>query len=782
MVDGPPPGYSGGSILKQPDVPIPVEVFKGGGQAGGNGNGNIDLSKEAALSEAKAKAAQEAARPEQAARDDDEEAAAQQEAAEAENARKLVSSIDTELTSAVKTDAKGRKYVTFETYKTPKTGSSDALKEFREAQASRGLGVQSETVKLASGHRVRRIPEDIDKEAQLMDDIKNLRFTPDEQIFFDSYLKFKHPFIRRYISGTEGNRDRFYKFWKTFIVYDGTDSFNLLTYKEGKEIQNFLKEVLGAYREYLMSNVLQFLLATESPGDLHNEIYPPPPESFELIKIEMSAPTDEELFKKIEEVSQEKRDEIVKKRQQEIRENQEKIESRFSAAILSILNAYTDVLEKDQEVANWLDKYIAVMRAKGEPSDKTATLQLESVNLLKKEFLEYNIGTILSTFAYRTDIMITENTAVDSFILTNPPLKKIQDFVIKVLDIYKKSMSDPIFVKEAQQVMNQLKTMGTIPGEIDIYEPSVIEKLEEKIRDPDNQTAEKFINLLRLRNFVEVDGVLQGAKFVETADMPATVEIRQDTGPAVELDEGPGVRTELQKIIRHGISERLAGKTNPKLKIMSVVKYLSGALINKGIYAASVKNAKGPILIYPTHKIEYPYDKILNYPFHTDTGKITEFLRLLIQTDLSRFNEPERRKFRGMFINILGPETIKSLDAYIKSLPPPPEGAALAAVARAPDTRFLRDTIARAAAAQPSAEAQNPISAGRAQSVLAARASAAPPVAKAQAAPPAKPQKGGRSQEGQAPRGTPPRGRSRGSKSKKKAPKKNTRRMTRKKT
>jgi hypothetical protein len=119
-----------------------------------------------------------------------------------------------------------------------------------------------ETVKLSNGIRVRAIPDDPEKEKLLKEDIQSLHFTNEEEILFRDYLKLDHPFIRGYITSAEMKED-FYKFWKLYVSYDGSDNFILSTYNEGIFIQRFLKKVLEAYRKYLMSTSLAYLMKQE---------------------------------------------------------------------------------------------------------------------------------------------------------------------------------------------------------------------------------------------------------------------------------------------------------------------------------------------------------------------------------------------------------------------------------------------------------------------------------------------------------------------------------------
>jgi hypothetical protein len=552
--------------------------------------------------------------------------------------------------------------------KKPRIPETKIIKEFREAQKAKGLGVNSPTVKLSAGYRVRRIPEDVDQEAELMEDIKNLRFTADEQIFFDNYLKFKHPFIRRYISGTKEAQERFYSFWRTFVIYDGTDSFNLLTYKEGQEVQRFMKEVLVAYREYLMSNVLQFLLSSESPGDLQNELNPPPPETLELLTIEVAPPNDDELFAKIEEMTEEKRMAKVKELAKIKHDNQEKIESVFSKIILSILNEYTNVLDKHPKVEQWLNSFIEHLISKGETGERTINLKRESIIMLKKLLMEYNISQVVSEFAPRTDVMISEKIAVESFIETNPPLKEIQDFVLKFLEIYKNAMSNPLFIPEAQDVINQLKGLGTLPDDIDIYNKEAVELLEQKIRDENNQTPEKFINLLRFRKYLDEDGIIPEIEVIKEEDQPDRYSLK-DSDSVVSEPEEPEKKAERQKLIRTKLSELLAKKhVSPKFKIMSIINFLKTELEDKKSYTSTIKNDKKAILIDINNRISEPYEKVLKYTFNTDDKNITNFLRVLIQIDLSKFTKDERVKFKDLFIKVVGATTLRNINDYLHQL------------------------------------------------------------------------------------------------------------------
>jgi len=148
-------------------------------------------------------------------------------------------------------------------------------KDSTESKESTEPGPLPNTVKLSNELRV-RVPDDIKEEIQA------LKFTPSEEILFAEYLKFDHPFIREYLQG-EGVKEKFYDFWKLYVSLDGTDKFNLMTYEEGRKIQSFMKDVLKAYKGYLMTAALPFLLGQGNPDDL-KEYRHPPDNSFKLLE------------------------------------------------------------------------------------------------------------------------------------------------------------------------------------------------------------------------------------------------------------------------------------------------------------------------------------------------------------------------------------------------------------------------------------------------------------------------------------------------------------------
>lgn len=134
-----------------------------------------------------------------------------------------------------------------------------------------------ETIRLSVGLVVRVVDDSI------KEDIQHLTFTGDEQILFDKYLRFNHPFIKKFIL-SEAVREDFFEFWKIYVNYDGTNKFTLMTKKEGRTIQRFMRKVLDAYREYLMTTVVQFLLKQDNPEELELHLHPPPKETYHLLE------------------------------------------------------------------------------------------------------------------------------------------------------------------------------------------------------------------------------------------------------------------------------------------------------------------------------------------------------------------------------------------------------------------------------------------------------------------------------------------------------------------
>jgi hypothetical protein len=124
------------------------------------------------------------------------------------------------------------------------------------------------TKKLSNGLTVRVVDN------SFKDNIQSLQFTEDENLIFEKELHFDHPFIKEWLQKDE-NKEKWYEFWKTYINFDGSNKFHLMTYEEGQKIQRFKKEVYEAYRQYLLSAALPFLLKSTNPHALKVLLNPP---------------------------------------------------------------------------------------------------------------------------------------------------------------------------------------------------------------------------------------------------------------------------------------------------------------------------------------------------------------------------------------------------------------------------------------------------------------------------------------------------------------------------
>ena len=122
---------------------------------------------------------------------------------------------------------------------------------------------------LSNGMVVRKVDE------SLRDSIQKLDFVLDEERLFES-LHFNTPFIKRHLQ-SDAVKDDFFEFWKLYITYDGTDQFILMTYKEGKRIQDFMRSVLEVYRQHLMTNAQPYLTSKKDTYTLLETIQLPQP-------------------------------------------------------------------------------------------------------------------------------------------------------------------------------------------------------------------------------------------------------------------------------------------------------------------------------------------------------------------------------------------------------------------------------------------------------------------------------------------------------------------------
>ena len=236
MVDGPPDGYSGGSILPIPREPIEMHRMAGGGGGGGGGGGTVTGGADMLSVPDKPLVMQ-----------------------------KFVG-------GAAPTMAAPKGVA-------PTMAGPKPSAEPKEPPA----GPKGQTIPIsAGGLRVRYVDESIKA------DIHALRFTPEENLLFTKYLNLGHPFIRKYLTSA-AVKDRFYEFWRLYVNYDGANNYHLMTYAEGKKCQDFLKGVLEAYKEYLTTTALTLLRKSDNPETLI-ESQSGPIELLETYEYKVAAP------------------------------------------------------------------------------------------------------------------------------------------------------------------------------------------------------------------------------------------------------------------------------------------------------------------------------------------------------------------------------------------------------------------------------------------------------------------------------------------------------------
>lgn len=136
----------------------------------------------------------------------------------------------------------------------------DFIKRFKESSSTKFA-----LIKLSNDLFVREIPTDKRKEEQYKKDILSFTFIADEALLFNKILGFSNPYVKEYI---KDNLEEFYTFWKTFIVYDATNEFQLMTKKEFTFIQNYLRKLLLLVRNKVKTTALQFLFKQTNPNEV----------------------------------------------------------------------------------------------------------------------------------------------------------------------------------------------------------------------------------------------------------------------------------------------------------------------------------------------------------------------------------------------------------------------------------------------------------------------------------------------------------------------------------
>ncbi len=88
--------------------------------------------------------------------------------------------------------------------------------------------------------------------------ITALDFNNGEKVLFNA-LKLNKPFIKKYITLNNANKDRFFEFWKTYIELDGTLGIVVRTKKEADILEDYPRELLAVYLEYLSNKALTLI-------------------------------------------------------------------------------------------------------------------------------------------------------------------------------------------------------------------------------------------------------------------------------------------------------------------------------------------------------------------------------------------------------------------------------------------------------------------------------------------------------------------------------------------
>jgi hypothetical protein len=91
--------------------------------------------------------------------------------------------------------------------------------------------------------------------------------------------------ICSYILESKERKKEFFKFWRLFINLDALSGLTLATTEEGEQIQNYLKNIYTAYRNYLQEKSLEYLLVQNGVKEKSIEFpLTPAPSSAETVK------------------------------------------------------------------------------------------------------------------------------------------------------------------------------------------------------------------------------------------------------------------------------------------------------------------------------------------------------------------------------------------------------------------------------------------------------------------------------------------------------------------
>ena len=121
-------------------------------------------------------------------------------------------------------------------------------------------------IKLNAGFAVRNLANisktPSESEKKIVEDIKKLEFVADEEKLFE-WLGLDNTFLEKKILENPGNKEKFYKFWRTVVTADVTDGWHLMTGKEAQAVSNYLSDMAEKREAYLRSVALQYLRGEE---------------------------------------------------------------------------------------------------------------------------------------------------------------------------------------------------------------------------------------------------------------------------------------------------------------------------------------------------------------------------------------------------------------------------------------------------------------------------------------------------------------------------------------
>ncbi len=235
-------------------------------------------------------------------------------------------------------------------------------------------------IRLDNGTRVRFVDENV------QEDIEELRFLDSERRIFEGVLHFDNPFIQSYLLQ---NKEKWVNFWKAFIHQgkgkreglNGTSPFFYLSASKAKEVRDFFRTVQVAYEGFLLRQAKEILFKTEAYGlDKY----------YEFKKQRTEKGLDYSFF----EARDEKKDEVTKEEEKEIKEIEDKwnvVRANYKLLLLKKqeYEANLNMLRANYEKIN--DEYTQAM----EEYDKSENI---GVSEAVRQDLEKNLKAIRINF------------------------------------------------------------------------------------------------------------------------------------------------------------------------------------------------------------------------------------------------------------------------------------------------------------------------------------------------------------------------------------------------